>query len=279
MSIYGLPSASSPLVSGSVVPDALPIPSTDTAMPLLPVEQTGKPASADWLSTYKPTFNDAQEPASEPEEPATTDGAQEADGGQSDTVESDAVAAVDDGQDAHDGQGGDADPHEGDADGGGQQGSSDTQGDSGGDQQDERGGGERGREQSNEAHRDQASHTCQPAAPADRTALSSGDGSGGVTPGGNRFLSQGPQMERSGTRTPTEWLTDPASGALRAAVVAAGQRIVAEQTVSGRRGGAAGRTHEAAQSDRLTLARRVREAEDFIRQREETTSDGSQEAD
>ncbi|WP_428851526.1 hypothetical protein [Imbroritus primus] len=274
-------------------------------MPLLPVEQTGKPASADWLSTYKPTFNDAQEPASEPEEPAT-DGAQEADGGPSDTVESDAVAAVDDGQDAHDGQGGDADPHEGDADGGGQQGSSDTQGDSGGDQQDERGGGERGREQSSEAHRDPASHTCQPAAQpahhagapegryrqaaarqaegrpaghADRTALSSGDGSGGVTPGGNRFLSQGPQMERSGTRTPTEWLTDPASGALRAAVVAAGQRIVAEQTVSGRRAGAAQRIHEAAQSDRLTLARRVREAEAFIQQRDETMPDGSQETD
>lgn len=276
-------------------------------MPLLPVEQPGKPASADWLSTYKPTFNDAQEPAREPDEPAA-DGAHDAAGGESDTVESDTVAAVDDGQS---GQGGGADRQDGDTDdgdnqGGHSQGGSSEQGDSRGDQQGERGGGERGGGGGGERHRELERPVGQNAAqpthrtgaaqnrdrqdereqgdglPAIRTARnvsSPDDGGDDGASGGNRFLSNGPQMERPGTRTPTEWLSDPASGALRAAVVAAGQRIVAERASTPRRVGATQQTHEAEQAGRLTLARRVREAEAFIQQRDHTAQDGSQETD
>lgn len=269
-------------------------------MPLLPVEQPGKPASADWLSTYKPTFNDAQEPASEAGEPAA-DGAHGAEGGQPDTV-GDAVAAVDDGQDTHDGQGGGTDQQDGDADNGGgnRGGSGDTSGDSRGDQRDEHGNGDHGGERRREAEL----HASQTAAQSVHQADVSQDGhklgdarrtesgrglraDGDMRPpdegdgmaAGNRLLSQGSQMERQATRTPTEWLSDPASGALRAAAVAAGQRIVAEQAGPARRVGSAQRAHEAVQSDRLTRARRVREAEAFIQQRDETASDGSQDAD
>lgn len=270
-------------------------------MPLLPVEQPGKPASADWLSTYKPTFNDAREPASEPDA-LTADGAHEAEGGESSTVESDAVAAVDDGQGGGAGQ--DGEEGDGDGDHGSHsQGGNSRQGDSRGDQQGERGGGGQGGERHREPERHAGQNGAQsapetggasphgrrqdaapqaegqPAIRADRRPAALEAGGDSTTSGGDRLLSNGPQMERRGTRTPTEWLSDPASGALRAAVVAAGQRIAAERASTPRWVEATQQTHEAEQADRLTLARHVREAEACIQQRDETTPDGSQETD
>lgn len=279
MSIQRLPSSLPPLMPSDLTPAGeSPRLLGDAPPPLPPIESTAKSSLVDRLADFTPTFNDGREVMGEhevePNASVSTTEREQTEGSQSEAGEN--VETVD--EDASHGGGGDSDDTQEDGTDSGageQQGGEhgEDQGDShsskGGDQH-ERQRGERG-----DAPQQDAEHDALLAkggisgerTDADRRATDR-NADTDLNTGGRGSTSRASEESRTAQKTAGEDLMDPASGALRAAIIAAGQRLSAEQASTLRRPTNAAVEYEANEAERLQQARRVEAAETLIQHRD-----------
>jgi hypothetical protein len=276
MSIYGLPTIRAPQVSSESTPETLPAPDVDSfASQIRNVDQPGRAPSVDFLREFVPTFNDGREtgPEREVDQSDTPPSTEEASPERGESVATDAIHDEESGGSGADGQesgeedGGESggrDSNDGDSAGGGSRGWESGSGESGGEQGSRQQQGERGGDESmGECVRSEKGALISNRSDA---RLESAVGVRGDT-----FAAQ---SAGGSTRPPTRvvgpGLTDPASGELRAGVLAAGQRLVAERSSKLGHTDDGRDPYEADRRKRLSRLNRVANANAFLHQHQET---------